>query len=139
MQITRETDYAVRCVLHLAGAPERVAMVNEIAAARDIPRTFLAKILQKLTKAGLVRSYRGVRGGFQLERDPSQISLLDVVLAVEGSVALNRCVTESGSCASEGSCAVHPVWVDVSGRLEGLLGRYHIDKLAREEKKRNGR
>ena len=69
MQITRETDYAIRCVLHLARQPRRVAPAAEIAAATQVPRIFLAKILQRLAKAGIVVSQRGVQGGFSLARD----------------------------------------------------------------------
>ncbi|MCI0468438.1 MAG: Rrf2 family transcriptional regulator, partial [Nitrospirae bacterium] len=78
MQITRETDYAIRSVLHLAEKPEGIAMIDEISKSRDIPKTFLAKILQKLTRAKIVKSHRGVKGGFQIARPPDKINLYDV-------------------------------------------------------------
>ena len=134
MEITRETDYAVRCVLHLASAPERVAVLGEIAAERGVPRTFLAKILQRLSKAGLVKSRRGVRGGFQLSRDARTISLLHVVEAVQGPVRLNRCVSSEGGCSFRGDCPAHPVWEEASTGLARLLARYDFEKLSRRER-----
>ena len=92
--ITRKTDYAIRCVLHLAEAGKDVLMVNEIAKEQDIPKSFLAKILQKLAKAGIVESLRGVKGGFRLAKKPEDISLLDVVELMEGPVAMNVCAAD---------------------------------------------
>lgn len=129
MQVTRETDYAVRCVLYLSERSGEVVMVPDIARAKDIPRSFLAKILQKLTKAKIVRSYRGIRGGFMLARKPVDISLLDVIKAIEGPLAMNRCVVDRKSCRFRTACAVHPVWVDVKRELEDSLRTWNFERL----------
>jgi Rrf2 family protein len=121
MQITRETDYAIRCVIYLAGKRGAVTMVDEISREKSIPKSFLAKILQKLSKSGIVRSYRGVRGGFELARVPGEISLLDVIEAVQGPVAMNACALDESVCSLSGSCSVHPVWVEVREEVEKLL------------------
>jgi Rrf2 family protein len=121
MQITRETDYAIRCVLYLAGKRGSVTMVDEISREKSIPKSFLAKILQKLSKSGIVRSYRGVRGGFELAREPGEVSLLDVIEAVQGPVAMNACALDESVCSLSGSCSVHPVWVEVREEVEKLL------------------
>ncbi len=131
MRITRETDYAVRCVLHLAKAPNKVAVMGEISRTSAIPRSFLAKILQRLVKAGMVRSYRGLKGGFQLTRRPAKITLREVVEAIEGPVALNRCLEEGEGCALSRSCPVHPVWAEASVRLAEALEEYDFARLAR--------
>ena len=68
MQITRETDYAIRCVLYLSEFPDNVIMVDEIARAKAIPKSFLSKILQKLAKLNIVKSYRGVNGGLDCKK-----------------------------------------------------------------------
>jgi len=121
MMIRRETDYAIRCVLYLAERCDGVVMVNEISGAMKIPRSFLAKILQKLTKARIVKSYRGVKGGFRLRKRPADVSLLDVIEAIEGPLAMNKCVIDRRACSMTGSCTVHPVWVEICRSVEKRL------------------
>jgi Rrf2 family protein len=128
--ITRKTDYAIRCVLHLATTVKDVVMVNEIAAEREIPPSFLAKILQTLAKAGIVESIRGVKGGFRLARKSSDISLLDVVEAMEGTVAMNICAADKKMCGSSSTCVVHPVWLDIRKDVEDRLRQWDFAKLS---------
>jgi Rrf2 family protein len=135
MQITRETDYAIRCVLHLSESPNDAIVVDEIARARDIPKSFLSKILQKLTKANIVKSYRGVKGGFQIAKKPKQISLLDVIEATEGPVAMNRCAVNRKVCSLSYNCAVHPIWVELRKDVEKKLKKTDFAKLI-ESKRR---
>lgn len=110
-------------------------MVSEIARGCEVPRSFLAKILQRLARAGVVRSHRGVGGGFQLVRHAGELSLRDVVEIMQGPVALNICVEEKDRCSRSGVCVVHPVWVRASADLEKLLGKYTFQRLMGEEKK----
>ncbi|NJD55476.1 MAG: Rrf2 family transcriptional regulator [Nitrospirae bacterium] len=132
MQITRETDYAIRCVLYLTSRTDRVIMVDEIAREMATPKSFLSKILQKLVKADIARSFRGVKGGFQLNREPRDITLLDVIEAVEGAIALNTCVLDTSACGFSGTCAVHPVWVRLRGEVNELLARHNFADIARD-------
>lgn len=129
MQITRQTDYAIRCVLYLAEHPDEVKVVDEIAKAKSIPKVFLAKILQRLSKAGIVRSYRGVKGGFELAKRPKYITILDIIEAIEGPVAMNICAIDRRLCDMSNLCSVHPVWVKLRQDTENRLRRYSIDKL----------
>lgn len=129
MQITRQTDYAIRCVLYLAEHPDEVKVVDEIARSKSIPKVFLAKILQKLSKAGIVRSYRGVKGGFELAKRPKDITLLDVIEAIEGPVAMNICAIDKRLCNRSNQCSVHPVWVKLRQDTERKLRKYSIDRL----------
>ena len=121
MQITRETDYAIRCVHYLSCGKGETLMVDRIAQGMHIPKTFLAKILQKLVKGGVVKSFRGARGGFQLDRRPDEITLLDVIEAIEGPVAMNACALDNRACSLSSRCPVHPVWVEVRKGVETLL------------------
>jgi len=121
MQITRETDYAIRCVYYLSKKPDEVIMVDEIAKEMLIPKSFLAKILQKLTKAKIVQSFRGVKGGFQLLKKPESVSIYDVVLATEGPVAMNVCAIEKRRCSLSSKCPIHPVWVNFRNDIEKML------------------
>ena len=130
MQITRETDYAMRCLLYLSGHPDKVAMVDEISREMATPKSFLAKILQKLVKAGVVRSFRGVKGGFQLNRAPKDISLLDVIEATEGVVALNACAVDSSVCGFSSTCGVHTVWVKLRVEVNELFRKYTFADIA---------
>jgi len=129
MLVTRETDYAVRCVLYLAGEKDLVANVTEIAHAMHIPKTFLAKILQRLIRGGIVGSLRGMNGGFRLAKKPADISLLDIMEAIQGPAGINVCAVDSKKCHMSSSCAVHPVWVDIRRKVENRLKKETIDKL----------
>jgi Rrf2 family protein len=135
MEITRETDYAIRCVLHLSESPNDVIMVDEIAKARAIPKSFLSKILQKLARANIVKSYRGVKGGFQIAKSPKQISLFDVIEAIEGPVAMNRCAVNKKFCSLSNDCTVHPVWVQLRKDVEKKLKKIDFAKFI-ESKRR---
>jgi len=129
MQITREADYAIRCVLHLSQYHGEVKVVDEIARAKSIPRVFLSKILQKLSRAGIVRSYRGVKGGFELAKRPGDISLLDVIEAIDGPVAMNRCAIDRRLCSLSDECVVHPVWVELRKETERRLRKIDFRRL----------
>lgn len=133
MEITRETDYAIRCVLFLSMDPERVYMVGEIADKQNVPKAFLAKILQKLVKGDIVSSIRGVKGGFQLARASKDISMLDVIEAVHGPISLNICVIDKERCDRSGHCSVHPIWVDLQEEFSGKLKKIDFRKLAEKE------
>ena len=134
MQITRETDYAIRCVLHLSKDPDRVIMVDSIARDKKIPKSFLAKILQKLSKAGIVKSFRGVNGGYQLDKHPSEISLLNIIESIEGPVLMNECAMNKKACDMSDTCSVHPVWVKIREIVEGTLSDYNLETLTINKK-----
>ncbi len=134
MQITREGDYGIRSVLYLARHPvKKISFVNEISEEYKIPRSFLAKILQKLVKARIVRSYRGVKGGFSLARQAKEISMLDVIEAVEGKMCLNICLFDKKKCTFSKHCPVNPVWVNVQIRLSDMLKKMNFEDLARQK------
>ncbi len=118
MQITRQADYAVRAVLYLArvGTMERSA-TSAIAKDQRIPPSFLAKIIAQLSVAGLLRTSRGARGGVTLAREPKDISLLEVVEAIDGPILLNECVGNTGACHFEETCPIKPVWCDAQDEL----------------------
>ncbi len=131
MELTRKGEYAIRGIVYLATQPaEQVCLLSDIASAVDVPQTFLAKIFQQFSKIGLVRSYRGTGGGFVLGRSPDKITLLEVVEAVEGPIAPNRCVTGEGECSRDADCTVHPVWVSVQNQVRDILARVTLLDLS---------
>lgn len=134
MRITRETDYAIRCVLHLSRTPDHAVLLQEIVGARSIPKSFLPKILRKLAKEKIVKSFRGAKGGTQLARRPEEITLLEVIEAIEGPVTLNDCAVDSRICTLSDTCSVHPVWKTMREDLKGLLRRHTFSSLLDMEK-----
>jgi Rrf2 family protein len=134
MLITRETDYAVRTVLYLARDRDRTANVTEVAHAMRIPKSFLAKVLQRLVRHHILASMRGVNGGFRLARKPSEISLLDIMEAIQGPAGINVCAVDSRQCSLSATCSVHPVWVELRQEFEKKLKKQTIDKLAGNDK-----
>jgi Rrf2 family protein len=118
MQITRQADYAVRAVLYLArlGTDHRAA-TSQIAQEQQIPPSFLAKIVSQLSVAGLLQTSRGARGGVSLARSPENISLLEVVEAIDGPIMLNECVSGNGVCVFGDTCPMRPVWCDAQAEL----------------------
>jgi Rrf2 family protein len=133
MTLTRKGDYAVRGMLYLAGQPEEsVSLVADMAAAVGVPQPFMAKIMQGFVKRGLVRSARGVGGGFTLALSPGKITLRDVVEAVEGPIMPNSCLLKKGTCERDGDCRVHKVWRKVQQSMEELLDGVTIEELARK-------
>ncbi|MRR52957.1 MAG: Rrf2 family transcriptional regulator [Deltaproteobacteria bacterium] len=133
MELTRKGEYAIRGILYLARQPQgKVSLVGDIAAACDVPKTFLAKILQHFVKVGLVSSSRGTGGGFMLSRPAELITLREVVEAVDGPIMPNRCLIGAGACDRDGSCRVHPVWERVRTQTVAILDGITIEELARE-------
>ncbi len=113
MQITRQADYAVRAVVYLAklGSDKRAA-TSQIAQEQQIPPSFLAKIVSQLSVAGLLQTSRGARGGVSLAKSPDEISLLEVVEAIDGPILINECVASSGVCSFGDSCPIRPIWCE---------------------------
>ncbi len=131
MNISSRCEYACRAILELAqngNNPNPVTAVH-IAEKRDIPEKYLVHILLQLKRAGLVRSVRGAQGGYLLGRDPDTISLLDIVLAIDGSIMDPLPVNDSGGTD------LKPAWREVSSQIEKVLSRFLVsDILARAAK-----
>jgi Rrf2 family protein len=119
-------------------ADEGVALKDDIAQTQHIPPSFTAKILRKLVKAGLLRSARGVNGGFALSRPASGISLLDIVEAIEGPIHLTECAPDPENCSLAHDCPVSTVWLEVQRQMTSLLGATTLDALLSAPRK-NGR
>lgn len=133
LQLTRGAEYAVRAMTYLARFPEgNVASLHEIGEAQDIPESFLAKILQSLVRAGLTVSQRGAHGGFALARPAAEITMQQVIEAVDGPISVNRCVLSPEDCARSASCTGHVAWIRAQGQLMDVLGSITLESLAHE-------
>ena len=133
MQVTRAADYAVRVMVHLATLPPgQRSTRDELAASGEVPEHFLSKILQTLSRSGLITSYRGSSGGFSLAKAPESVTLLDVIEAVDGPIQLNVCVASGLSCCRKTWCSVHYVWTDAQTALTAVLRGATLARLAGE-------
>jgi Rrf2 family protein len=118
MQITRQADYAVRAVLYLAHLDDSErAATSTVAKEQHIPPSFLAKIISQLSIAGLLHTSRGARGGVTLAREPKDITLLEVVEAIDGPIQLNECVGNDGICSLSHECPLQSVWCEAQEKL----------------------
>jgi len=132
MELTRKGEYAIRGIVYLAQKPYgQIALVTEIAEKTEVSSAFLAKIFQSFAKLGLVKSFRGTGGGFVLGRPADQITLREVVEAVEGPILPNRCLLGEGECSRSIGCAVHPVWKRVQEQVTSILDSVTIADLAK--------
>jgi len=124
MQITRQADYALRAMLYLAHLePNQRAATNQIAEVQHIPPSFLAKIISQLSIAGLIHTSRGARGGVSMARRPEEISVLEVVEAIDGPISLNECTAHPAGCPFGEDCPLRPLWCDTQAELVARLGK----------------
>lgn len=122
--------------MHIASmADGAVALRSDIAQAQGIPPSFMAKILRSLVRARLLRSSRGVHGGFALAKPASRITLLDVVEAIEGPLSLTNCTPDSAGCARSDECAASAVWLDVQQKMAEVLKNTSIEDLVLVQKR----
>jgi Rrf2 family protein len=120
-------------MIHLAGLPpETRASRAELALAAECPEQFLSKVLQNLTRAGLVLSHRGNTGGFELPNIRRSTTVLEVVEAIEGPMRLNVCLNSDRSCARQEWCPAHDVWVSAQAAVAQVLRDATIIELARQ-------
>ncbi len=131
--INRETDYAARIVLFLARRPPGTrTTAQEVARQCQVPRAIVRRVVTRLGGAGILTSARGVGGGISLARPPAEISLLDVVEAMEGPPILNLCVRDPEVCPLMEQCTVHVAWVQASGLLMDFLRKTTFARLAED-------
>jgi len=131
LRIGRNTDYAARVVLHLACLEEGTLVpIAEIAAKRLLPKPYTRRVVGELAQAGLVETVRGAGGGIRLAKPAAEISMLDVVSALEGGIVLNRCVDDPKACPLSVTCPVQRSWTDATRMLEAHLAGVRFDQLA---------
>ena len=135
MQLTRAADYAVRVMIHLAGlTPGTRVSRDELARVAECPEQFLSKVLQGLTRAGLILSHRGNTGGFELPAAHRSTAILNVVEAIEGPLHLNICIPSEQACPRQAWCPAHLVWAEAQEAMIKVLKAATIDELARRAK-----
>ena len=114
LRVTKLTDYATLVLTVLAARPGDVLSAPELAERAGIELPTAAKVLKPLAQAGLVDGFRGANGGYRLARDPHEVSLADIVEAMEGPLAMTECSIHEGQCGIEDSCGVRGNWQRVN-------------------------
>ena len=138
MQVTRAGEYGIIGLLYLARQPEgRTVMVDEISEAEGIPKSFLAKIFQSLSKGKLVRSARGAHGGFRLAKPPAEITVLQILQCVETGFALQKCVADNPECVVAdrhlSSCALCGIFGEAQNRVNEVFSRTTLQDLLKRQ------
>jgi len=139
MIYSRSAEYAIRAVVHMAALPPgEYALVKHIAAEGGIPPHFLAKILQELARDGFLHSSKGPRGGFRLRQPAGEISMLQIVEAVDGAGRFDRCIGGSPECNDRVACGMHDSWKALRSRIIEYLEGTSVADLAQalSEKRR---
>jgi Rrf2 family protein len=135
MHISRAGEYGVLGLLRLARLPSgRPVMIDAISRDESIPRSFLAKIFQDLAKAGVLRSQRGARGGFLLARPADQITILEIIEAIDGKIALQRCLSDVSSCERMEDCALCSLFEQAQDRLKEVFAQTTLADLSRRQR-----
>ena len=134
MRVTRAVEYAVRCVLYLSARKDNgVIRRQEIAQNMDIPDQFLSNIAQQLSRAGFIEIAQGPKGGVRLTASLEELSLLDVVEAMNGEIFLNDCIVRPESCTRSNTCSVHSVWKKARNQLRETLREATFERMLRED------
>jgi FeS assembly SUF system regulator len=121
LRVTKLTDYATVVLAALAVAPNRVHSAAELAERSRLELPTVSKVLKPLAQAGLVTGFRGASGGYRLARAPSQISLIEIVEAIEGPLVMTECSGEHSSCEHEPHCGVQGQWRQINDVIADAL------------------
>ena len=130
MQITRQAEYAVRTVYYLAKQPVGTCLSTaRIAQEQDIPTPFLAKIVLQLSAVGILHTSRGARGGVRLAKSADDISLLEIVEAVDGPIEINDCVLDAACCQRSEDCPVRQAWCEARTEMVKRLSHAKFGQM----------
>ncbi|MBI4757406.1 MAG: Rrf2 family transcriptional regulator [Chloroflexi bacterium] len=140
MKISTKGDYGLRAMLELARRyGEGLVPSQEIATGQGIPESYLDQLLTTLGKARLVRSARGPQGGHSLAKPPAQITLSEIVTALEGSTAPVSCVTDQGYCHLTSACVLREVWQKIEEATHEVLTSTTLEDLVQRQRAREAR
>lgn len=131
IRITKLTDYGIVLMSQLALAPERLFNAPDLAAETRLPLPMVSKILKQLTRAGLLESHRGVHGGYSLSRPAPEISVVEIITALEGPIAMTECSSEApGVCCTEPYCPVSRNWQRINLAIRDALSGITLAEMS---------
>jgi Rrf2 family protein len=133
LKLTKKADYGLMAMKHLAEHADRGSCsAKDVADAYGIPQEALAKILQRLAKAGLLHSQHGINGGYMLARDPRSISAFEVIQAIDGPLFITSCITVRGECDQTDRCTIREPLRKVNQSIEDVLKKIKISQMKEE-------
>lgn len=136
MLFSRESEYAIQTLLHMAGqSRDTYTYIRKIAADLNIPFFYLSKILNKLVKAGILTSLRGMKGGIKFAKNPAEVSIYDVIVTIDGEDIFNQCVLGLPTCSSDHPCAVHTGWGALREQIAMLFKNKSLIEFSRSHLK----
>ena len=131
IRLTNLADYGVVLMCRMAKAPALLHSAQNLGQATGIPVPTVSKILGALSKAGLLTSQRGLKGGFKMARGPIEVSVADIIEAIDGPIALTNCIEKApGDCCYETGCAMRPHWQIINGAVKHALDGISLDEIA---------
>lgn len=128
--MSKLTDYGTVVMTYLAKEPDRLHAVSEIAAHVSVGAATVSKVLKRLVQTGLVTSHRGAKGGYSLARPAGNISMVEIIDALEGPVSLTECGSSPGVCSQESSCSIRGNWQLINGAVRGALAGITLAEMA---------
>ncbi|MBU5418320.1 Rrf2 family transcriptional regulator [Anaerobutyricum soehngenii] len=135
MQLTSTTDYAIRIVCYLAAQSQMIS-TSELSRKLSVPYSYIPKITKKLKQAGIIKACEGIKGGYQIAKQPENISLRDVISCTESTMAISRCLEKEGGCSQNyiGCCKVHQILLDLQNIYNNRLESVKISDIIRPGK-----
>ena len=135
MQLTSTTDYAIRIVCYLA-AQRQMISTSELSQELSVPSSYIPKITKKLKQAGIIKACEGIKGGYQIAKQPENISLRDVISCTESTMAISRCLEKEGGCSKNyiACCKVHQILLDLQNIYNNRLESVKISDIIRPGK-----
>ena len=135
--VRRNTDYALRAMIHLARNYENSPVSSRIISEKEnVPYQLMCKLMQKLNNAGLITSFMGPKGGFGLSREPSKINILEVIETIQTPIRLNRCLLAGDICPRHKQCPVRPKLIGLQEYIGNYLSDITLDELASDTPKK---
>lgn len=131
-RITKLADYGMVILSQLALETEQSFQASEIVRKTGINKPTVSKILKELTKKGLLHSERGVSGGYRFARSPDEITVVDIIQALEGPIALTACSLSDDSCALSSLCAIRSPWIHINRVILSTLNQISLSDLAKQ-------
>ncbi|SET78534.1 RrF2 family transcriptional regulator [Lacrimispora sphenoides] len=134
MRLKITTDYAIRIILYMAQQGVQVTTAKEVAAQLGMTYNYFNKIASKIKRLGFIESVQGPKGGYRLAKDAADITLYDIVEAMEGSICINQCLEEDGYCSRNAtpSCLVHRIFKSIQTKTIEMLSGTRICDLIYE-------
>ncbi|HEY7213230.1 MAG TPA: SUF system Fe-S cluster assembly regulator [Thermoanaerobaculia bacterium] len=135
IRITKQTDYGIVLLTHLAANPEHQYNAPELAAEARLPLPMVSKILKLLARESLLVSHRGVKGGYSLARQAEAISMAEIIGALEGPIAITECISVEGDCSHEPLCPVRSNWRRINQAVRTALAGITLAEMAHPKQK----